>query len=184
MNTGLFGKMAGLAALPLLALPCGCGPIRAGSLLIDAAAEVGAAKTALADKIAPYEYTAAESYLQKARYDHSYANYETAEDFARKSLDCARLARATAKAKTNRDIGASVARLPRGLRCRTVTLEDVQETGVLAPDEPPDPDARPADGPPGAPPPPADDTLPPIPDAPPDYEPLPSGETDEEGAQR
>lgn len=86
--------------------------------MVDAAAELSAAKTAEADTKSPYEYTAAESYLHKAREDHSYANFETAERFARKARDCAQLARARAELATRTDIGASASALPVGLRCR------------------------------------------------------------------
>ena len=48
--------------------------------MIDAAAELSAATTAGAADKSPYEYWAADSYLHKAREDHSYANFESAED--------------------------------------------------------------------------------------------------------
>ncbi len=103
------------AALALLAA---CGPIRGGATLVDAAAELKAAETAQAADKAPYEYFAAEAYLHKAREDHSYANFQTAERFAKKSRDCARAARAIAEAATRSDIGASVASIPPGVVCR------------------------------------------------------------------
>ena len=88
-----------------------------GGLLIDASAELSAAQTAQAPKRAPYEYWAADSYLRKAREDHSYANYETAETFAGKSADCARLARAIAERSARKEMGAKQFSLPEGLSC-------------------------------------------------------------------
>ena len=94
-----------------------CGPIRSGGLLIDASAELSAAQTAQAPKRAPYEYWAAHSYLRKAREDHSYANYETAELFAGKSVSCSRLARAIAERSARKDMGARELNIPEGLFC-------------------------------------------------------------------
>jgi len=95
----------------------GCGPIRSGGLLIDASAELSAAQTAQAPKRAPYEYWAADSYLRKAREDHSYANYETAEIFAGKSVNCSRLARAIAERSARKDMGAREFNIPEGMSC-------------------------------------------------------------------
>lgn len=95
----------------------GCGPIRAGGLLMEASAELSAAETAQAPKRAPYEYWAAHSYLRKAKEDHSYANYETAEIFAAKSVNCAQLARAIAEKSARKEMGASKVGIPEDLIC-------------------------------------------------------------------
>ena len=107
----------------LAVLLIGCGPIRAGSVIVDAAAEVNAARSAEGEKNAPYEFIAAEAYLHKAREDHSYAKFESALLFARKSVDCARLARAIAHAEVRAGMGASAVKVPEGTRCRPGTSQ-------------------------------------------------------------
>lgn len=111
-----------------------CGPTRAGSMIVDAAAELAAARTAEAEGKAPYEFTAAEEYLHKARHDHSYANFETAEKFAKKARDCAKVARFVAEDRTRTELGATAAGLPRGTKCRAGVRLTQKNT-----DEPPDP---------------------------------------------
>ena len=128
----------------LFVVASGCGPVRAGSLLIDAAAELSAATTAAADEKSPYEYWAADSYLHKAREDHSYANFESAEDFARKSRDCARLARVRAEMVTRTDRGATAVELPAGVVWRpgsAAAIAPVAPSGKQAA-EPSDPTPR------------------------------------------
>lgn len=105
--------MLGLSVL----FATGCGPIRAGGLLVEASAELSAAETAQAPKRAPYEYWAAHSYLRKAKQDHSYANYETAEIFAAKSVNCSQLARAIAEKSARKEMGASKVGIPEDLIC-------------------------------------------------------------------
>lgn len=101
----------------------GCGPIRSGGLLIDASAELSAAQTAEAPKRAPYEYWAADSFLHKAREDFSYAHYETAEVFAGKAVNCARLARAIAERSARKEMGARQFAIPESLSCTIGTKE-------------------------------------------------------------
>lgn len=79
----------------------GCGPWRAGTRLAEAAASVSAAEIAQAPTLAPYEYTAASAYLLKAREDHAYAKFETAEVYATKARDCARHARKLAESQSD-----------------------------------------------------------------------------------
>ena len=45
----------------------GCGPIKSTSHLLDAEVQIQAARTAGAEKLAPYEWTAANLYIHKAR---------------------------------------------------------------------------------------------------------------------
>ena len=45
----------------------GCGPIESTAIIVQADTAVHNAKTVDADKKAPYEFTAAEQYLKKAR---------------------------------------------------------------------------------------------------------------------
>jgi hypothetical protein len=75
----------------------GCGPIeylnQVGS---KAASAVAAAKLAQADRYAPYEYTAAEEYLHKAREEAGYAQYQDSIEYGRKAEELAQRARAIA----------------------------------------------------------------------------------------
>src|SRR5437763_432967 len=92
-----------LFLLPVL----GCGPLQSSTLLVDAQAELAAAKTAEAEKAAPFEFTAAEEYLHKAREEQSYADYEVSVTFAKKARDCARLARQISETKMRTTMGAT-----------------------------------------------------------------------------
>ena len=64
----------------------GCGPTRSTSLIMDADVQLHAARTADAPNLAPFEYTAAEAYLKKAREEQGYANFDISIDFAEKAL--------------------------------------------------------------------------------------------------
>lgn len=85
-----------LALAPLSA----CGPVeyinQVGS---KAASAVSSAKQAQAERYAPYEYTAAEEYLHKAREEAGYAEYQDAIEYGRRSEELANRARAVAVAK-------------------------------------------------------------------------------------
>lgn len=82
-----------LALAPLT----GCGPVeyinQVGS---KAASAVSSAKQAQAERYAPYEYTAAEEYLHKAREEAGYAEYQDAIEYGRRSEELANRARAVA----------------------------------------------------------------------------------------
>jgi len=78
--------MAGLA----------CGPVQSTSYLIDAETMLEAAKTAQAEKLAPYEWTAATLYLHKSKEEVGYSDYEQAVDYAKKAVDFATKARDSA----------------------------------------------------------------------------------------
>src|SRR6478736_7631800 len=83
--------VAVLALAPLL----GCGPVEYISQVGNkAASAVSAAKLAQADRYAPYEYTAAEEYLHKAREEAGHAEYQDAIEYGRKAEDLANRARA------------------------------------------------------------------------------------------
>jgi hypothetical protein len=85
--------VAVLAVAPLL----GCGPVEYISQVGNkAASAVSAAKLAQGDRYAPYEYTAAEEYLHKAREEAGYAEYQDAIEYGKKSEDLANRARAIA----------------------------------------------------------------------------------------
>ena len=88
--------VAVLAVAPLL----GCGPVEYISQVGNrAASAVSSAKLAQADRYAPFEYTAAEEYLHKAREEAGYAEYQDAIEFGRKAEDFANRARAIAVSK-------------------------------------------------------------------------------------
>src|SRR5207253_1939927 len=72
------GTVAGAAMLLGVLLGAGgCGPIEyINQVSLKAASSVAAAKQAGADRYAPYEYTAAEAYLHKAREEAGYAEYQ------------------------------------------------------------------------------------------------------------
>jgi hypothetical protein len=80
--------------LIVLALLVGCGPVQYVSQVTRrAAAEVAAAKSAGADRYAPYEYTAAVEYLHKAREEAGYADYQAAIRFGNRAEEQAKKAR-------------------------------------------------------------------------------------------
>ena len=78
-------------------LALGCGPVEYINQVGNrAASAVSAAKLASAERYAPYEYTAAQEYLHKAREEAGHAEYEDAIDYGHKAEDLANRARAIA----------------------------------------------------------------------------------------
>ncbi len=71
----------------------GCGPWQSTAYLMDAETMLEAARTAQADKLAPYEWTAANLYLHKSKEEAGYSDFEQAVDFAKKAVDFATRAR-------------------------------------------------------------------------------------------
>ena len=55
-----------------------------------------AARTAQADKLAPYEWTAANLYFAKSKEEVGYSDFEQAVDYGKKAVDFATRARDTA----------------------------------------------------------------------------------------
>lgn len=84
-----------VAAVSLLAA---CGPVKSTSNLLDAEVQIQAARTAGAEKLAPYEWTAANLYLHKAREEVGYSDYQAGVDFAVKASRFANEAREKAMA--------------------------------------------------------------------------------------
>ena len=70
-----------------------CGPVQSTAYLVDAETMLDAAKTAQADKLAPYEWTSANLYLHKSKEEVGYSEYEQAVDYAKKAVDFATRAR-------------------------------------------------------------------------------------------
>jgi hypothetical protein len=86
--------MTRVAALLLcLAALSGCGPVQSTAYLLDAEVQIEAARTAGADKYAPYEWTSANLYIRKAREEVGYSDFEAAVDFAQKASKFANQAR-------------------------------------------------------------------------------------------
>ncbi len=106
-----------LSLLAASAYLCACGPTRSQSRIVEASSELSAATKAQGDQIAPYEFTAAEQYLRKAREEQSYAEYEVAERLAKRGRDCAKLARMRAESGARAELGASDIEIPASLKC-------------------------------------------------------------------
>jgi hypothetical protein len=90
-------------ALGMLLL-LGCGPIvYVKDVSPRAAAALRQARADQAEQFAPYEYTKASLYYDKAREEAGHAYFQNAVDWGRRSLDCSRrasgLARAAAQTK-------------------------------------------------------------------------------------
>ena len=79
----------------------GCGPIKSTSHLLDAEVQIQAARTAGAEKLAPYEWTAANLYFHKAKEEVGYSDYQSGVDFAEKAARYATEAREKALAVAN-----------------------------------------------------------------------------------
>jgi hypothetical protein len=69
-----------------LALTLACGPVQYVSQVTQrASAAVQSARSAGADKYAPYEFTMAEQYLHKAREEEGYSDHQAAIRFGKKA---------------------------------------------------------------------------------------------------
>jgi hypothetical protein len=85
----------------------GCGPVKSTSHLLDAEVQIQAARTAGAEKFAPYEWTAANLYIRKAREEVSYSDYQAGVDFAEKAARFAAEAREKAMANASAEDASS-----------------------------------------------------------------------------
>lgn len=88
--------MARLVSLALVGALAGCGPIQSTGYLIDADVQIEAARTAGAERYAPYEWTSANLYFEKAKDKVGYSEYEVAVDYAQKASRFANEAKARA----------------------------------------------------------------------------------------
>jgi hypothetical protein len=106
LTTGVLAKGAVIAMLatPIVAGGLGgCGPVEyINQVSFKAASALAAAKEAQADRYAPYEYTAAEAYLHKAREEAAYAQYQDSIEYGRKAEEQAHKARAIALSHMSR----------------------------------------------------------------------------------
>ena len=77
--------LVGLLCALLLAVPgVGCGALGyVKNVTFDASSSVAAARTANADKWAPYEYTRAKEYLHKSREEAAAADFQAANRFGK-----------------------------------------------------------------------------------------------------
>lgn len=82
----------------LTALVAGCGPVRSTAYLLDAEVQIQAARTAGAERLAPYEWTGSNLYLEKAREEVGTSDYEVAVRFAERAAKLAAEARQKAMA--------------------------------------------------------------------------------------
>jgi hypothetical protein len=82
-----------LLVLVALAVLSGCGPVQSTSFLMDAETMLEGARTAQAEKLAPYEWTAANLYLHKSKEEVGYSDFEQAVDYAKKAVEFATRAR-------------------------------------------------------------------------------------------
>ena len=89
-----------------------CGPTQSTALIMDGDVQLESARTADAPKLAPYEFTAAEAYLYKAREEQGYLDFEVSIDYGRKCVKFANEARQKAMAARNEGALPTVPSLP------------------------------------------------------------------------
>lgn len=87
--------------LALATLASACGPIQSTGYLMDTENLLQAAHTAQAEKLAPYEWTAANLYYVKSKEEVGYSDFEQAVDYAKKAADFATKARDVALKQAN-----------------------------------------------------------------------------------
>ena len=85
----------------------GCGPVRSTANILDAEVQIQAARTAGAEKEAPYEWTAANLYIHKAREEVAYSDYQAGVNFAVKASKFANEAREKSMASVNAESPSS-----------------------------------------------------------------------------
>jgi Domain of unknown function (DUF4398) len=78
-----------LAAVAFMA----CGPTQSTSYLMDTQNMLEAARTAQAERLAPYEWTKANLFYEKSKEEVGYSDFEQAVSFAKSALDYATKAR-------------------------------------------------------------------------------------------
>lgn len=91
------GLFVGSLALGTALLASGCGSVSAASSLSDAQELLDEAQGREAPKYAPYEYTRAATYLDKAKECNGMGQYEAAGDFASESQKAAEKAMQVAR---------------------------------------------------------------------------------------
>ncbi|MBL8951135.1 MAG: DUF4398 domain-containing protein [Myxococcaceae bacterium] len=99
------------ASLALIALSA-CGPVQSTAYLMDAEVQIEAARTAQAERYAPYEWTSANLYYRKSKEEVGYSDFEQAVDFAQKAQKFAVQARENAMKATRKEEQPSPAKVP------------------------------------------------------------------------
>ena len=89
-----------------------CGPVQSTAYLMDAEVQIEAARTAQAERYAPYEWTAANLYYRKSKEEVGYSDFEQAVDFAQKAQKFAGQARDNAMKATRKEEPAPPPRAP------------------------------------------------------------------------
>ena len=82
-----------LAVISFSLLLVSCGPITAATMIRDAQVEIEAARSAGADKAAPFAFTSCEAFLEKAQEEEGYSDFQVAIDLAKKAIVYARAAK-------------------------------------------------------------------------------------------
>jgi len=91
-----------------LAIGAGCGPVEyINQVTVRAASALAAAKKVGADRYAPYEYTAAEEYLHKAREEGGYAEYQDAIEYGHRAEEMADRAKAITVTRMSEPVSAT-----------------------------------------------------------------------------
>lgn len=109
---GAFTNVKIARALLCLCTLAACGPVQSTAYLLDAEVQIEAARTAQAERYAPYEWTAANLYYRKAKEEVGYSDYEQAVDFAQKAQKFAVAARDNAMKTTRKDEAPPPPRAP------------------------------------------------------------------------
>ena len=92
-----------LSVALVISCAIGCGPIEYLDISTKAGAALAAAKRVDGERLAPYEFTAADEYLRKAREEAGYSQYQVSIEFGRRAEALAMRARALAEAKARTD---------------------------------------------------------------------------------
>jgi hypothetical protein len=98
-----------LLAAEALGCLCGCGPVEYLSQVSRRApAALADAQRHGADRLAPYEFTAAQEYLREARVEASRASYQRAIEYGRRAEELAVRAEGIAREKALRSTAPAV----------------------------------------------------------------------------
>ena len=142
LPTGALGL--GAVALLLSAATSGCGPIEyINQVSLKAASALAAAQQAGGDRYAPYEYTAAEEYLHKAREEAGYAEYQDSIEYGRKAEELADRAKAIAATRMNQPTSSPPAAAPSDPASASGAQPPASADGEPAADPPPAAPERP-----------------------------------------
>ena len=82
----------GAAIVALAVCLGGCGPILATQNISRASDAVAMAEAAYGDQYATYQYVSAQQFLEKAREEWGYSDYQQASRYARRALEQAQAA--------------------------------------------------------------------------------------------